>query len=299
MLSLVLALALAQDVRAAATVAPATVEVGQPLQVELVVEHPADTRVELLPELLGDEWVFLGASGAATLPRADGSAATRLTWTVCALEPLDGALPAVVASLDGGPPAALPVEGGAGVTAVGVLAPDEDTARPPRGFRDLPAHEPGVPGWVWLLAAALLALAAVVGFLVVRRRAPPALDVPPTPLERLAAIRSDALEEPQAVQAAYYEITAALRTGVDQRLGRAPAEYVALTDEEWLAITAGELPDAEHELIADLLRGAAQVKYGSVRPTHWGVNETLQRARAALEGALDGARSEVAREVSA
>jgi len=286
-----LALTLVQDVSATVRADAATVEVGQPVRLEIAVEHPTGVRVELLTAGVAEAWIFLEAGGTATIPGPGDTATTRVTWTVCALEPLEGALPALVASIDGGAPELIPVAS-AGIAVVGLLGPDEDLPRPPLGFRDLPVPAAGRPWWPWALAA--FALVLLVAWLLARRaRAQVPLELPPAPLERLAAIRAEALEEPEQVQAAYYEITSALRTGLDLRLGRAPAELAALTDDEWLAATAGELPEAEHELVADLLRGSAEVKYGSLRPTHWGVNETLERARTVLSE--EGARPEEVR----
>jgi hypothetical protein len=278
--SLWLAALAGQDVRATATLDVSTVEVGDPVTIALVLEHPADVHVELLPEALGDAWISLGTGGAATLPDADGGATTRLVWTVCALEPLEAALPAVVVSVDGGAPESVSA-GGDALTVVGVLAEGEDAARPARGFRDAPPVERGLPWWVWVVGAAVL-LALVALLPVWRRRAPAPVAGLPTPLERLAAVEATSLEEPEAVQAAYYEITAALRAGVDQRLNQSPTECGALTDDEWLEAVAVQLPEAEYDLVADVLRGSEAVKYGSVRPTHWGVNETLERVRSVL-----------------
>ncbi len=286
MLAVALALALAgQEVRASVSSAASTVEVGQPVRLEISLAHPVDSTVELLPEALGSAWVLLDASGTSTLPDDVGDmgagATTRVTWTVCALEPAEGVLPALVASVDGGAPELLAV-GGDELTVIAVLAQGEDLPRPPLGFREPPLEPARRPGWPWALGALALVGLVLAAFVRARRKRAAASAPPPTPLERLGAIEPRALEQPEAVQAAYFEITAALRSGIDQRLGRQPPELVGLTDEEWLRAIEGQLPEAEYELVVDLLRESEPVKYGSTRPTHWGLNETLERARAAL-----------------
>jgi hypothetical protein len=277
-LALVLA-TLSQDTpRATVRAEPATVEVGEPVRIEIALRHAPGEQVTFFPERIGGAWIFLGADGTATTAAPDGERVTRVTWTVCALEPLENALPELFASIDGDEAQPLAADG-AGVLVVGVLGPDEDEARGPKGFRGAEEVEPRTVWWPFALAAAV-ALAVVALLLRQRRRAAPVVAAPPTARERLAAIDPEALDDPAAVQAAYYEITSALRSGVDARLGR---ERGALTDEEWLADTGGHVPAAELDLLADLLRDSAPVKYGSARPTLWGVKETLDRARSALD----------------
>lgn len=255
------------------------VEVGEPFELSIEIRHAAGVAVVLDPRALDDAWVLLDASGAATLAAGEGRAATSVRWTVVALEPGEEVLPALWASIDGGPPRAIPVLGD-GVTATGVLAPGEDEPRPPAGFRDAPAPAGGPPRWAWPLGVLALLAVAAAAFLR-RRRARAPVEVPPTAAERLRAIDPEALAEPAAVQAAYYEITAVLRGAIDERLGR---DLAAWTDEEWLAATRGQLPESEYDLVADVLRQSAEVKYGTARPTHWGAQETLERALSAVAG---------------
>lgn len=263
------------------------VEVAEPFELSIEIRHAADVGVALDPAFLDDAWVLLHASGAITRAAGEGRATTGMTWTVAALEPGEGALPALWASIDGGAAQAIPVLG-PGLTVVGVLAPGEDEPRPPRGFREGAAPAAGIPGWVWPVAALIAAALATV-LLLSRRRAAGEAEALPTPAERLRAIDADALGEPGAVQAAYFVMTAALREAVDARLGRALA---ASTDEEWLAATRAELSESEYDLIADVLLQSAEVKYGTLRPTHWGAQETLERARSVVEGRAGAQRLE-------
>jgi hypothetical protein len=213
-------------------------------------------------------------------------------WTVVALEPAAEALPELLAVFsDGALEAPYVVAGGIEVQAA--LSPGEDAPRPARGFRGGAPRAEAPRWWPWALAAALAVVAA--GWLLWRRRrrtrraaAPVAA---PTPLERLAALDPRTLDA-AGVQAAYFAITAALREAFDRRLG---AERAGLTDAEWLAAAqaSGKLAEADLDLLSDLLRSSAAVKYGGAQPTHWALQETLERARALLEGAVPSA--EVAR----
>ena len=111
---------------------------------------------------------------------------------------------------------------------------------------------------------------------------------PATPLQRLAAIEPRGLSDPGEVQAAYFQITAAVREGIDARLGADRAGRTGragLTDDEWVAALAesDSLSAEDLDLLADLLGSCAAVKYGGARPTHWAVEEVLGRARSFLE----------------
>jgi hypothetical protein len=281
-----LLLALPQAPEAQITAAATTVEVGEPFELAIEIRHAADVDVELDPARLDDAWVLLHASGAVRRPAAEGRATTRVTWTVAALEPGEEALPALWASVDGAAAQAIPVLG-SGVTVAGVLAPDEDQPRPPRGFRESAAPSAGIPWWIWPVTA-VVAVGLGAALLWARRRTRTTGDAAPGPAQRLRALDPAALGDPRAVQAAYYEMTAALREAVDARLQRSSA---AQTDEEWLAATKSELPESEFDLVADVLRQSAEVKYGTARPTHWGAQETLGRVLSVVEG--HAAREEV------
>ena len=67
---------------------PAEAEIGQPLALELVLEHPASVRVRVDPKelRLGDAWTELEPASAIT--KQQGAIAhTRVSWRIAALEP--------------------------------------------------------------------------------------------------------------------------------------------------------------------------------------------------------------------
>ena len=277
--------------------APAQVQVGAPFELTVELRHGAGAPPRLLADAVGEGWVVLSEDGAVTLrDEAAGAGTTRVRWTVCALEPMEDALPALMAVLPDDSVQAPYVEpGGGGIDVLGVLGPDEDTARAPRGFREDAPPAESAP-W-WLLALAGLPLAALALWLARRRSTPVQEAQGPDPLERLAAIEPGALTSSDEIRAAHYEITAAVRAGLDARQGVARD---GLTDEEWVAAVepAG---GARREALEELFTACAAVKYAGARPTHWAIAETVERARAvrasdpapepaAVAGGLDGQR---------
>jgi len=261
--------------------APAAVEVGVPFELTVELDHADAVRPRLLADAVGESWVVLADRGSATLPGAEGRATTLVRWTVCALEPQERALPQLMATFPDGSFEAPFVEPG-GIDVGGVLQPGEDEARPPHGFRDAPPAVDGRPWWAFGLAAAALVAAALLALRRRRRRA--ARPAPaPTPLQRLEAIDPRELSGPDAVQAAYYELTSLVRAALDLRQGR---DRSGCTDEEWLRALDGSegVSEEERDALEDLLRSSALVKYGGSRPTHWAVQETLERARELLAG---------------
>jgi hypothetical protein len=267
---------------------PAAAAVGQPFELEVELVHQAGRRPTLQAGAAGDAWAVLAEHGSVTRPGPGGEReTTTVRWTVVALEAGADARPELLAAYaDGSLEAPLVAPGGIDVAAA--LAPGEDAPRPLHGFRSPAA---GAGGWRWWHFLALGGIAAAASGLALcysrRRHRKPGPAPPPTPLERLAAIDPRALAGPAEVQAAHYAITAAVRAAFDARLGFDRDAAAGRTDEEWLAAAraSGKLAASEGDLLADLLRACAAVKYGGARPTHWAVQETLERARALLAGA--------------
>jgi hypothetical protein len=272
--------------------APARVEVGEPFELTVELGHPSGARPVLLADAVGEGWVVLAEHGSVTRPAEAGDAAgpgreaTEVRWTVVALEPAAEGLPELLAAYEGGALEAPYVEAG-GIEVASALAPGEDAPRSVHGFRSGAGGAGGPRWWPWALVSAAIAAAAGAWLLRKRRGVRASPHAAPGPRERIGAIDPRALDA-AGVRAAYFEVTAALREAFDRRLG---VERAGCTDPEWLAAAraSGKLAEADLDLLSDLLRSSAAVKYGGAQPTHWALGETLDRARALLDGATAGA----------
>jgi hypothetical protein len=283
------------EVRALWRCEPTEIGLGEPFELVLELTHPADVSGHELAAgalELDESWVVLGEEPVSSAPAGGGALVTRRAWRVASLEPGERVLSDALSQVALSERVTRIQVGEARVTVSGILAAGEDAPRPLREFPDGfgGADEPaGGPGWTsWLgLAAALVALGA--GALAWRRRrARRAAARPPTVLERLRELEGG-LEGARGNEGCY-ELTRLLRAAGDE-LGR--KQRGGLTDEEWLAeITASlEIPrNAVSELTAVFER-TARVKYGGEAPTPWSMQETFQRARAALEVLCAGAPS--------
>ena len=266
---------------------PERVHLGEPFELTVLLHHDAGLRPELLPDAVGEGFVVLEELDVATTddPVERGLEVTEFRWSVVALEPTDSergpALPTLMAALpDGSLEAPFVAPEARGPQVVGLLAPDEAEARPPHGFRDAPA---AAAGSSWLPTAVGALVAGLVSGLVAfrsRRRKVPAPADEPSPLERLSSIDPRAADGAGA-RAAYYELTAAVREGIDARTG---SDRRGLTDPEWLAALDGApgVSSEERGLLGELLETSAAVKYGGRVPTHWALEEALSRARGLL-----------------
>jgi len=300
------------------TCRPETVELGQPFELALEIEHgPEIPAGELLQgELaLDDSWVLLagpeqgplrgpGVSGQA--PGDGGRIGTRRVWRLASLEPGSRDLAPTLSSL------ALDARVGristaeAHVEVRGLLAADEDAPRPLRGFPSdfVPEDARRAAGAAWPLWGGLGALAAVLAAGLLRwraaRRVAPA---EPGPLERLGELEQG-LERVGAGPTCY-ELTRLLRRSADRLRARpaaraseaAPASSAGtagegLSDEEWLERLAAshDLPRAAVEELERLLHETSLVKYGGLNPTSWALQEIFRRARTVLESIGPGPR---------
>lgn len=274
-----------------ARLSPARVEaqLGEPVEWLLQVEHAASARVKLPAPLPVDRaWVWTAEPAITRGPHAHDAARahTIVRLEAMALEPGDLAPPLEEIELVAAHETArLRVEART-LHVVGLLAPEEDAARPLLGFRELPEGlEGGQGARVLLGVAALAALLAVGGFVtwrVLRRRARAPARRPATPLERLAALGGRAGSDPAAARDLWFELTCAVRDGVDAALG---VERSGLTDEAWSAAVAADerLPAGVRASLPRLLAEAERVKYAQEVPTRFAVEEALARGRDALE----------------
>lgn len=290
-----LALVCATTLEAAARwrVAPASVEVGQPFELVLELEHARGEAVtELVPgELaLDDSWLVLERRA----PRGEVAGErvrTTLVWSVASLEPGPRSLTEALAGFALGEAVTRIQAGDARLEVRGVLAEGEDAPRPMTGFEGElgPAPREGWSRWQLALALGTL-LAALAGGLLLARRRRRAAPVPqPTSAERLAALAAQAAAG--AAREGCYDLTRLLREHVD-RLRR--SERAALTDEEWLDELAAA-PDVPRAALEDLRRvfaRAARVKYAGEAPSPWALDELFGEARRALAALPTGAAAE-------
>lgn len=280
-----LALIALGDLRATLSVEPRAIEVGEPIAIELTVEH----EPELLPTLgegaleLDDSWVVLASESARTRVDADGaSAVTRMAWTVASLEPGERELRGfdVIAGDQ------VRAVAGAQVEVASVLGETEDVARPLKGFREVVDPGSKAPWWPWAIALAVSA-AGVASWLTARalgrRRTTP--QAARTALAELDEIDRGDLERAEAARAAHFELTRILRSEIDRR---AKHDRVGLSDEEWLEralADAGLAPvlAPQRAELESLLRACRDVKYGGASATQWAARERLGQARKILE----------------
>ncbi len=278
---------------------PADVEVGEPFELVLELEHPTGASVFDLgaDELVLDaSWVVFDET---RLPPAEAGSPdrriTRRVWTVASLDAgprtLGDALTPLVfdARISSVDASATTVE------VASVLAEGEDAPRPVRGFPE--GFGAGVPlvtsQWRYAaLAAAALLWGAVLWLVAKRMRAKRGArtPVPVQPLERLARLEADVaasnggLEE---VRELHFELTRLLRDATDARAAR-PFD-AGLTDREWLAeVRASKrVQDPCIDELERLIEQAEAVKYAGVVPTSWALEDAFDRARRALEAVLD------------
>ena len=271
---------------------PPEVEVGQPFELTLAIEHDPGAEVpEVNDESLADAAGFV-VFGHVSRPstdqgaKASGRLVRRHVWTLVALDPGSHRLPTDRIALVGGSPAAKesppPL-----VVVEGVLAENEDAPRPLRSFAADFLGERGASSRWYLWGAGGLAGLVLLGLLwIVRRRqgrtGAPA--PPPSVQQRFEALGAT----PDADRERWFELAALVREAID-RYQKAPRP--GLTDEEWLASlpahSAGrEFPDEVRQGLGEVLERCARVRYAGEQPTAWAFEEVFARARVALKTAL-------------
>lgn len=272
---------------------PAEVELGQPFELVLELEHSASAPGGELAagELVLDEsWLVLGEEPVQTERADEGRLVTRRAWRVASLEPGARSLGEALSRF------ALPEGvtriqvGAAEVRVRGVLAEGEDA---PRALREFPEDFAGSAEDVevgsalpWLFGAGV-PLAAGAGWLAWRRRRRARAEAAPaTTLERLGELEREFAGE--RARAGCFELTRLLRGALDDARAH---DRSGLTDEEWLAeLTASRAQPGVTEELTQVFARAARVKYAGEPATPWALQETFAHARRAL-AALDGGRT--------
>ncbi len=276
--------------------ARSAVELGEPVEVLLTVNHAVGDRPAIDTAALEDDpsWALLESGERITLPdpEREGQAITRMGWTLAAMTPGKLELPAPAITLPAAEGAAEPVAvAPVSLEVQGVLALGEDAPRPISGFLGLAPQAPASSPWIPVLAGLLLAGVGACVWQVARRRRRVVVSVAgPAPLQRLAALEEGELSTPEAVRAAHFELTRALRAHLD---GGRPAVHEGLTDEEWLARISDRFEPERARKLRALLGACSAVKYGAELPTHWMVRERIVAARE-LAAALAPAHGEKA-----
>jgi len=290
-----LLVALESETGARWSVRPSTVEVGEPFELVLELEHEREERSSALAPgepVLDVSWLVLERR-----PARSEAAGTRVrtthVWSLASLEPGERNLAEALAGYAFGEGVTRIQAGDARLRVTSVLAEGEDTARPMMGFEGELEGPPATRSRVLVWLALGAACAALLAWWLLRRRgkasAPAA---PPTSSERLATLAARAAQG--AAREGCYDLTHLLREHVDRLRG---AERAALTDEEWLAEVA-RAPDVPRAALEDLRRvfaRAERVKYGGEAPSPWAVEELFTESRRALEGLTTLARSTEAR----
>lgn len=276
-----------ESVRVRLECQPSRVEIGQPVEWILTVEHPREIAVKV-PELnlaADDTWVMLGERSVVNDPRASSeeSVETRVTWRMLSLESGARTLPPIEISYerDGTPhtAAAAPTV----LDVRGELGPDEDAPRPMKGFLPAPAGAEAERLWTWIAVLAVLsALALVAAWIVRRSRKKPAPLARATALDRLADLERGLGLDPSAGRAITYSTSMLLRESVD---AFARESRAGLTDLDWIERIEHDerLPLGVRSASARILRESEQVKYALHVPTRFAVEEMLRDARNALE----------------
>ncbi|MCE9595928.1 MAG: hypothetical protein K8S98_17200 [Planctomycetes bacterium] len=266
-----------------------SVEVGEPIELVLEVEHPLESTARVADEKLGldDSWVVLSKDEPRSRP-VDGRpdrARTTLRATVVSLEPGERDLaPLKVEIAAHGD--SVSIFSSAPHVAVKSVLGDAEHERPPKGFRSAPDFGPQREAWPWLVGLALLVAfgAAFVVARALRRRARPA-PVAASALTRLDELERSDLERTDAAREAHFALTRIVRGEVDRRAG---VERSGLADDEWFERALADAGLAakigpERERLEALLAACAEVKYGGAAATHWAARERIGGAREILK----------------
>jgi hypothetical protein len=272
---------------------PREAEVGEPVELALIVPHKKGERVDVDASAFDKDLAWAVLEGPTRSTEVEGENATlRMVWKVAALEPGQAHPPELDVRIARGAPTTEPeLIANAELAVRGVLGANEDAPRDVKGFREI-QPEPSAPWWqTWLPAGiALVLVSGAIGWWLARRRRPQPVAAPTT-LERLDALAQRDLEQSESVRDLHFELARTLREHFDGGQGVARR---ALTDEEWLrSVAAGMTPERLTEL-GEVLRTSELVKYGAVQPTQWAVRETLERARKVASFGVSSVASEVA-----
>ena len=291
-------LAPAAYARALLVVERPEVELGEPFELRIEVEHDVGTvlRVGELPWDLDEGWLLFDAGTPLALDRPDGRglvttvryrlAATEQTqvetedgWTWSATREVPAPELTLVSGDDVFELACEP----ATILATSVLEVGEDL---PRGFPSLVEPEPGPSDRArWQRAGAVAAVSIGVLFwawLVLLRRAggDPNRTIRPTLGDRRRRVLAE-IREGAATAELVYELTDLTREAMDELMGQ-PRR--GLTDAEWIAALPHDASLAPlRERTAEFLARAARAKYSGDEPTSWAVEELAAECSAILD----------------
>ncbi|MCK6447289.1 MAG: hypothetical protein L6Q99_12940 [Planctomycetes bacterium] len=273
-----------------------SVEVGEPIELVLTVDHPLDATVRLTSESFGldDSWVVLEPGELRTRVTGADRARTTLTARVASLEPGSRDLAPLAVELVrsggrsavGGRDASIQLVATPPHVDVRSVLGDADHERPPKGFRPPSVLPDELEAWPWLVGVAVLAalgLGVFVGRRLARRER--AALPPPSALAKLDELEKSDLERAEAAREAHFRLTQLVRGEIDRRAG---VERAALDDDEWLERSLADAGFAEklgpeRERLGALFAACREVKYGGALATHWAARERIGGARTILK----------------
>jgi hypothetical protein len=268
--------------------------IGDPIQLTLVITHPAGYQA-ILPDVgqawgavpnpeaaAPTDWAVVSQSPATITDNGDGTETTtavvdaRLFTTGTVTTP-----PLEVAVTDGGGNLARVTFEPATITIASVLAPggaDLRDIKPQAGLRTVPV--------ALIASAALLAAVAVLATLLWRRsRQPqPVIDrrLPhQRALDELAAIEAMALPAEGRYKEHYTLVSYTVRTYVEQRYGVPALEHT--TTEIRRDLRATDMPPAITALFVVFLQESDLIKFSTFTPDQESAQELLHQGRTIVE----------------
>lgn len=284
MIALAFLLCAALGTQAKIESAATSVQIGEPFEVTVIVEHETTSTVKWPdPNALPPGFALVADLGLRhdIDPAHRDVTVSRARWRVMALE--GGALefPALDVGVTGGGVDQVLRATGPKLDVAHALAEGEDAPRPPRGFRDAPDVRTASARITWVVAGLVGTLLVFVGLKLARRRKQPPMVPAPTAAARLAELERQAQAEPERAREHVFALTALVRGAIDASVGES---RVALSDEDWIRTVSSDarVPQASRDGAARLLADAERVKYAGETPTVFAVRDVLAKAQSAL-----------------
>ena len=261
---------------------PVEAVIGEPLEWTLRVRHPVDVKVSLenddalarLAEIERLSWAVIDGPRVEVVRTSATETLTSFRWRVLSLEGGKRGLPEMLVRTENGTVAAAP----AGEIQIwGELAQGEDAPRDTAGLHDIELAPARLSAFQVAGGSLALVLLLVLVLVFLRRARRARVESPPTPAERLAALRAALPNTPEEVREFAFVLSHALRQAVEQQLG---GSFEGLTHEEWLARArsqSGVAADVIGEL-QGLLVALVPLKYSREVPTRFRVEELLTTA---------------------
>ena len=267
--------------RAVLSLSTNIIRVGDPLTLELRVDHPAGGRLSVPDMARGKDVIIRHRESRTEALDADWSR-TAATFTLTSFTVGDHALPTgmVTYAVDGGDPLSTPFPA-ASFSVVSLL---DDSYAVPRSMKGL-ASWPGVfPRWMWGLAVvaalALFAAAMARRFLLQPRTIlhyPPPSPPHEAALRRLRELLAKGWIESATAEPFYVELSGIVRSYLEERFAlRAPER----TTEEFIREAANSrlLSDAHQQLVASFLEQCDLVKFARFLPASKAMRDAFQAA---------------------